>query len=59
MQKYLTIIIKTSGKIGVHDVKLPETMGWTITIPIIIKGKKIPAIVDTAAQATIISEEPL
>lgn len=49
----------TQANVTVYEAKLPETMGWTMTIPITIKGKRISAVVDTAAQATIISEELL
>ena len=40
-----------------YDAKLPESMGWIMTILINIKVKRILAVVDTAAQATIVSEK--
>ena len=47
----------TPVNVAVYDAKLPETMGWTMTIAINVNGKRILAVVDTAAQATIISEK--
>ena len=32
-------------------------MGWTMTLPINVKGKMILAVVDTAAQGTIINQK--
>ena len=50
-------MIDTPVNLTVYDAKLPETMGWTTTLPINVKGKIILAVVDTAAQATIISQK--
>ena len=53
----ITSMVDTPINVTVYDAKLPETLGWTMTIPINIKGKRILPVVDTPTQATIISEK--
>ena len=43
------IIVDTTNNVTVYYAKLAETMGWTMTVPINVKGCRILAIVDSCS----------
>ena len=45
-----------SGNVGIREIKLRDTVGLTMSLPLTINGTEVSAVVDTAAQVTMISQ---